>query len=50
MLAGEEASLARFAVTQQSTRYGDLYGDQSMKLAGLSEADQVVFIGRPCWT
>ena len=28
MLAGEGASQARLAVTQQSTRYGDLYGDQ----------------------
>jgi hypothetical protein len=28
MFAGEEASRARLAVTQQSPRYGDLYGDQ----------------------
>ena len=28
MFAGEEASQARLAVTQQSPRYGDLYGDQ----------------------
>ncbi len=28
MLGGEGASQARFAVTQQSPRYGDLYGDQ----------------------
>jgi len=28
MLAGEGASQARLAVTQQSPRYGDLYGDQ----------------------
>ncbi len=28
MLAGDEASQTRLAVTQQSPRYGDLYGDQ----------------------
>ena len=28
MFAGEEASQARLAATQQSPRYGDLYGDQ----------------------
>ncbi len=33
MFAGEEASLARLAVPQQSPRYGDLYGDQFAVLA-----------------
>ena len=28
MFAGEEASQARLAVARQSSRYGDLYGDQ----------------------
>ncbi len=28
MLVGEEPSQARLTVTQQSPRYGDLYGDQ----------------------
>ena len=28
MFSGEEASQARLTVTQQSLRYGDLYGDQ----------------------
>jgi hypothetical protein len=34
MFASEEASQARLAVTKQSPRYGDLYGDQFGVLLG----------------